>query len=71
MEYLGFFALVFMGAVLLGGVALLNASLIYTADRPSREEKRKAAIVGGVAFATGAFFLYQAFVHAPFEIIAR
>lgn len=71
MDYLGFFALVFMGAVLLGGAALIAFALHYTADRPSQNEKRGAAIVSGVAFATGAFFLYQAFVHAPFEIIAR
>lgn len=71
MEYLGFFALIFMGAVLLGGVALLAFVLYYTADRSSRGEKCKAAVIGGVAFATGAFFFYQAFVHAPFEIIAR
>lgn len=71
MEYLAFFAMIALGAVLIGFVALLNVVLLYTADKPSQKEKRNAAIIGGFALATGAFFLYQAFVHAPFEIIAR
>jgi hypothetical protein len=71
MEYVGFFALIFMGA-LLAVVALLNALMLrYTPDNPSWKERRNAAVVGGCAVATSAFFLYRAYTHAPFEIIAR
>mgnify|MGYP003481328101 CR=1 FL=1 len=54
-----------------GGLPVITiVGLPEAAVRESRDRVR-AAIVSGVAFATGAFFLYQAFVHAPFEIIAR
>lgn len=77
MEYLGFFALIALGTIFVAGAALVL--LVVFCDGEARQALRQTtksvaavfAVIVAAPALSGLFFIYQAYVHAPFEILSR